>query len=76
MTNATMAQEIVRQLDQLPLELQRRVLEFAEALVLSQPKGTPGVQVLRFAGTITPDDAQAMLEAIEIGCEQVDLDAW
>ena len=73
---STITQQIIRQLDQLPFELQRRVLDFAQALVLSLPKGVPGKQLLRFAGAIGPDDIQAMSQAIEAGCEKVDTDEW
>lgn len=76
MTYSTIKQEIVRELDHLPLELQRRVLDFAQALVLSLPKGVPGRQLLRFAGALEAEDIQAMTQAIEAGCEQVDVDEW
>jgi hypothetical protein len=35
-------------------------------------KGTPGKELLRFAGTISPEDCRRMAEAIEVGCERVD----
>jgi hypothetical protein len=31
---------------------------------------------LALAGTISPEDLQIMTEAIEAGCEQVDLNEW
>jgi hypothetical protein len=40
------------------------------------PNGTPGIELLRFAGTLSDEDAQAMKRAIEEDCEQVDPDAW
>ena len=76
MTHSLIKQEIVKQLDQLPLELQQRVLDFTQALVLSLPKGVPGKRILRFAGILEPEDAQAMAQAIEAGCEQVDANEW
>ena len=72
MTHSLIKQEIAEQLDHLPPELQRQVLDFARALTLSSPKGVPGKQLLQFAGTLTEEDAQAMMQAIETGCEQVD----
>ena len=68
--------EVIEQLKSLPHELQRRVLEFTRALTLSTPRGVPGKQLLRFAGTISPDDARQMREAIEQGCERVDANEW
>jgi hypothetical protein len=40
------------------------------------PKGTPGHQLLKFAGTIPPDDLQLMSEAIETDCRKVELNEW
>jgi hypothetical protein len=39
-------------------------------------RGTPGQQLLRFAGSIPLDDLQLMGEAIEQDCERVDIDEW
>jgi hypothetical protein len=72
----TIANQIIRELDQLPPELQRRVLDFAQALALSLPKGVPGKELLRFAGSIAPEDIAAMEQAIQAGCEKVDANEW
>jgi len=56
--------------------MQWRVLEFARALTLSTPRGVPGRQLMKHAGTISVEDAEEMLVAIEEGCEQVDTDGW
>jgi hypothetical protein len=76
MTESVITQQLIKQVDQLPLEFQRKVLDFAQALALSLPKGVPGRSLLRFAGAIEADDLRAMSEAIEAGCEQVDADEW
>ena len=68
--------KVVEQLRDLPQELQWRVLEFARALAQSTPRGVPGRQLLHLAGTISPEDAELMREAIERGCEQVDTNEW
>lgn len=73
---SAITQQIIKQLDQLPFELQRRVLDFTQALVLSLPKGVAGKQLLHFAGVIRPDDIQAMSQAIEAGCEKVEMNEW
>ena len=72
MTDSTIAEQIIQELDRLSVELQQRVLDFARAMALSRPKGVPGRSLLRFAGTIEADDLKAMSEAIKAGCEQVD----
>ncbi len=76
MTHSSIKKEIVEQLDHLPLELQKQVLDFTRTLASSPPKGVPGKQLLSFAGILKPADAQAMTQAIEAGCEQVDADEW
>lgn len=57
--------QVIEQLKTLPQELQWRVLEFTRALAISTPRGVPGEQLLKFAGTISPEDIQTMSEAIK-----------
>lgn len=68
--------EVVEQLKVMPQHLQTQVLEFVRSLAKAELKGMPGKQLLRFAGSIPPDDLQLMREAIERDCERVDLDEW
>ncbi|PSB17498.1 hypothetical protein C7B65_18285 [Phormidesmis priestleyi ULC007] len=74
--NIPITDEVIEQLRAMPQHLQWRVLEFAQALAKSQVRGTSGQQLLRFAGSIPPEDLQLMCEAIEQGCEQVDVNEW
>ncbi|MDZ4850724.1 MAG: hypothetical protein SGI77_15665 [Pirellulaceae bacterium] len=63
------------ELGQLPLDAQQRVLEFARSL---KRLGT-GMSVdtlKKHFGSIDPDEGRLMREAIEAGCEQVNLDEW
>jgi len=76
MTESVITQQLVEQVDRLPLEFQRKVLDFAQALALALPKGVPGRSLLRFAGEIDAEDLQAMSRAIQADCEQVDADEW
>jgi hypothetical protein len=69
--NTRVIDQVVRQLESLPEDKQRRVLEFAQSLGATAPGGVPGDQLLRFAGSISPDQLELMSEAIENGCEQV-----
>lgn len=71
MDTTTIEEQIAAQVAKLPPEDQKRVLAFAEALAATQPKGVPGRDLLRFAGTISEEDAGLMLKAIDEGCEQV-----
>ena len=56
-------------------DAQRRVLDYVRALKTST-KGTCGASLLKFAGSISAADAQLMIDAVEAGCEQVNLDEW
>jgi len=68
--------KLLEQLKVMPQDLQWRVLEFARAIADSPIQGVPGQQLLRFAGSIPPDDVKLMRQAIEQDCEQVDLNEW
>ena len=68
--------DILDRLDRLPPHLQKRVVDFADALVVSEPQGVPGSRLLKFAGTIDTQSLREMEQAIEEGCEQIDPDAW
>ncbi len=72
----TVVDEILRKLKTLPDHLQRQVLLFVDALQTSAIRGTPGQQLLKFAGTISVEDLAIIRRAIDQGCEQVDTDEW
>ncbi len=73
---STIKQDVIRQLDQLTPELQRQVLDFAHALARSSQKGVQGKRLLSFSGIMETEDIKAMSEAIESGCERVDMNEW
>jgi hypothetical protein len=68
--------QILKQLNGLPDDQQRQVLEFARTLVKSSPAGVPGKELLRFAGLIPEEDLKQMNAAIEQGCERVEAHEW
>lgn len=74
--NIPIIDEVVEQLKVMPLPLQRQVLKFVRSLVQAEVRGTPGQELLRFAGSIPSADLQLMREAIEQDCERVDIDDW
>lgn len=76
MISPALEKELLEQLDKLAPAQQQQVLSFARNLVQSRPLGVPGRELLRFAGTIPPDDLAAMARAIEDGCEQINRDEW
>ena len=74
--NIPIIDEVVEQLKVMPQHLQWQVLEFVRALVKAEVRGTPGQQLLRFAGSIPANDLQLMSEAIEQDCERIDINEW
>ena len=57
MSDLPIQNELVAMLGQLPLAQQQQVLAFARSLSRDVPSGLPGDQILRFAGTLTAEDA-------------------
>ncbi len=76
MVSAALENEILAQLNKLAPEQQRQVLDFARTLARTELRGVPGGELLRFTGTIPPEDLRAMAKAIEEGCERIDPDEW
>ena len=78
MVDAQVQTELLKQLDQLPIAQQQRVLDFARSLSRRHRKPLVFLarELLKFAGTISPEDCKAMMEAIEEGCEQIDYESW
>jgi hypothetical protein len=72
----SLEQEILDHLRKLEPEQQARVLTFVRTLSGTLPKGVPGRELLRFAGVIDKEDADAMRKAIEEGCERIDANEW
>lgn len=70
----TVKDEIIEQVDRLDPPHQRKVLDFARRL--SEPTGTPGRNLMRFAGCIDSVDLEAMSHAIQEGCEKIEPNAW
>jgi hypothetical protein len=66
---------LLRELEKLGAADQQRVVDFVRALAASAPRGTPGNELGRFAGAMSPDAVEEMMAAIDEGCERID-DNW
>jgi hypothetical protein len=75
MTNLAL-DEVMERLKALPEHLRWRVLEFVRELEETSMNGTRGSELLRFAGSIAPDDLESMQEAIDRDCERIDRNEW
>lgn len=72
----TIINEVVEKLREMPDNLQQEVLFFTQKLKITSITGTPGNELLQFAGMIPSEDLKIMRQAIDIDCEQVDLNEW
>ena len=67
---------LLKQIDQLPISQQRRVLDYAASL--AEPAGTkvPEDDLLSLCGSMPTEDAQEMIRVIEEECERIDPNEW
>ncbi len=68
--------QILRELDKLSSQKQRVALYFVRALVGEAPIGVSADELMDLAGSLDPEDARQMRDAVEAGCEQVAPDSW
>lgn len=73
---ASLIPEIIEELKTLPNNLQQEVLNFVKTLKTSNLHGTPGKELLQFAGSVSSDDLLLISQAIETEFEQVDPNEW
>jgi hypothetical protein len=73
--DAEVQTQLIAQLEKLPLPKQQTVLEYGRSLSEPPRMGVPGDRLLRFAGTLTDEEAKEFLQASE-ECRKVDEDEW
>ncbi|MFB3920840.1 MAG: hypothetical protein ACE145_03915 [Terriglobia bacterium] len=76
MTDPSIQREILGELGRLNPADQKKVLTFARSLAERELKGTPGKDLLRFAGAFPEEDLKEMARIIEEDCERVDPSEW
>lgn len=57
--------ELLEQFDKLTPELQRRVVKFAQETASESPQGVRGIDLVRFAGTVSADESLRLNQAID-----------
>lgn len=72
MIDSSLREELAKEMEQLSARMQRRVLDYARALAESTPQGTPGKELLEFAGIMTPAEADEFLRSIDEDCGRID----
>jgi len=69
-------EEAIAQLKQLPEDQQDAIAARLLAEIQTEPSGTPGYKLLRFAGSIPAEDLQMMAKAIQEDCDRIDVNEW
>ena len=68
--------EIFEQLEQLRDDMRYQVLTLVRALKSLAEHGVAVKKLVEFSGSIPAQEVDDIRQAIELGCEQVDLDEW
>jgi hypothetical protein len=67
--------EIAKQVERLPPDMQSQVLQFVISLAASA-RGKNGATLRQFASSLDAVSAEQMEEAIEQECERIDASQW
>jgi hypothetical protein len=76
MVQPALKKRILADLDRLTPEQQKHAADFVHGLGSPLPTGASVEDLLQVAGTLDAESARQMMDAIEDGCERVDLDEW
>jgi hypothetical protein len=76
MIDPTLLNQLLRQVEKLTLEDQRRVLDFAGSLSKTVDLTSRPQDIMELCGTLGSKSAEQMIQAIEADCERVDLNDW
>ncbi len=63
---------MIEDLNSLSFDSQKKVQEFAHALLITQSRGKSGKEMIRFVGILKDDEAMELKQIIQDGCEKVD----
>ena len=76
MVDAVLEHQLSTYMNQLPIDQQRQVVEFARSLTNPKIHGIAGSSLLSFVGCINGDDLKQISQAITESCEGIDADGW
>lgn len=69
---ASLKEEIIERINDLPYDLQKKVFDYIDSLVQVEIRKISGKELLKYAGVIEKADLSLINDAIEANCEQVD----
>ena len=67
---------IIDDIKKLSFSQQKKLHDYARAMLVSRPVGTKGAELLKFSGIYDKKTLKEMKEAIQEGCEKVDRGEW
>jgi hypothetical protein len=73
--NQVLVNKVTSELEQLSDNVFSEIFTFVISLQNS-PHGVPGKSLLKFSGSISADDAEHMLQAVEQDCRRIDFHEW
>ena len=76
MISLEIKKKLIEDLNNLPFDSQKKVQEFAHALLITQSRGKSGKEMIKFSGILKHDEAGELKKIIENGCEKVDVNEW
>ncbi len=68
--------QVTEELQLLPDDAQYHVLAFVISLKNEQRHGTPGERLLKYAGILSADEAETMMQTIKHDCRKTHDDLW
>ena len=74
--NQVLIEKVIDQLEMLPDDVINRILNYVTTLKTEVIQGIPGARLMKFGGSIRPEDAASMLQAVEQDCRRVDSNEW
>jgi hypothetical protein len=72
-TDTSVKKDLFARIENLHPDIQRQLLELVKNIA---PKGVEGKSLLKYKGTISPEDLEIMSKVIEENCEKVDTGEW
>ncbi len=67
---------IIEEVDKLSFSQQKKLHEYACAMIASGGEGVPGSALLKFAGMFDRQTISEMKEAVSADCEKVERGGW
>ncbi len=75
MTTTEFTNEVLKRIPRIPPDRYETILAQFDG-ASDRPRGTPGRELLKFAGSISAETVERMKQVIEEECEWIDYESW